>query len=341
VKDGFTLIELVIAVAISSVIGLLLFRVLNQSDRLLTKVNSIVATNMNIVAFYDRFEKDICGAFIPVIGDLDRAKKVLAKHESDVRTREVEQGEGGEEGKKEAPKEPIKPVTLRSIQVKNPFIYEQKGNSLSRFSCVTSNPLQVYKQVKPRIARVVYTLQPDPSRPKTYKLLRKESIKLDLGAEKTIRAFTLLHNVRSLRLEFLAVEPEKKEKPDEEKQKPGMGLSKKEKDSESKKEEKKQEKPKPLKKYNKWPVKSEKKDEEPRDLPQFVNVFLEYFDPYEEVSRNYNFVFPLFNYKAPSEAVLNIPLMLQERLKKDEDEEPEAISGKSDKKLSQKSAKAK
>jgi len=311
-RYGFTLIELVIAIAISSIIGVLLFNIFSQSNRLLTKVNSIVAADMNIVAFYDRFEKDISGAFIPIIGDLELAKEVLAKHEIEVRSQEVKKEE--EQGAAKKIK-PIEPVTLKKIQVRQPFIYEQKGNNLSLFSCITCNPLQVYKQIKPRIARIIYTLKPDPMRSGTYQLLRKESKKLGFNADKKARSFILLHNIRSLRLEFLAPEPEKK---------PSLSLSKDQervkKDQPEKAEKKKKERPKPLKTYTKWPIKESKNGD--RDLPQFVNVFLDYYDPYENVSRNYTFVFPLFNYKAPTEAILNVPLMLQERLKKEE-EEPE------------------
>jgi len=97
-RNGFTLIELVIAIAISSLIGVLLFNVFDQSSRLLTRVDSIVAADINIVTFYDRFEKDVMGAFIPIIGDLNRAKKVLEQHEGEMRAHEVKKQEAKEEG---------------------------------------------------------------------------------------------------------------------------------------------------------------------------------------------------------------------------------------------------
>ena len=321
-KSGFTLIELVVAITISSIIGILLFNVLNQSSRLLTRVDSIVTSDISIVTFYDRFEKDVMGAFIPVIGDLNRAKKVLEKHEGETRAHEIKKQEA-KEG--EAQSKSLDPVTLKKIQVQKPFVYEKKDKNLALFSFITCNPLQVYKQIKPRIARVFYTLKPVPGEPQTYQLLRKESNQLGFDVDKDARNFVLLRNIRSLQLTFLAVEHKKEKKSEKAEQdkkkqsdKKGADKTQKAKSSTDKKAEK--EKPEPLKTYTIWPPKKEKEGKILGDLPQFVNVALEYDDPFEKVTKTHTFTFPIFNYRAPGEDVLNVPLMLQERLKKDEDE---------------------
>ena len=62
-KSGFTLIELIVALAITAGISILLFQVYNQSMRLLTRVDSVVSTGMKINSFYDRLEKDFSGAW--------------------------------------------------------------------------------------------------------------------------------------------------------------------------------------------------------------------------------------------------------------------------------------
>ena len=74
-KSGFTLIELIVALAITAGISILLFQVYNQSMRLLTRVDSVVSTGMKINSFYDRLEKDFSGAFIPLIGIVGTAKR--------------------------------------------------------------------------------------------------------------------------------------------------------------------------------------------------------------------------------------------------------------------------
>lgn len=329
-KSGFTLIELVVAITISSIIGILLFNVLNQSSRLLTRVDSIVTSDISIVTFYDRFEKDIMGAFIPVIGDLNRAKKVLEQHESEARSHEIKKQEA-KEGESES--KPLSPVTLKKIQVQKPFIYEKKDENLALFSFITCNPLQVYKQIKPRIARVVYTLKSVPGEPKTYQLLRKESNQLGFDVDKEARNFVLLRNIRSLKLKFLAVEPKKNKKQlekaeqDKKKRSSKKELNKTQADTSADKKAEKEKKTEPLKTYTIWPPKKEKEGRELGDLPQFVTVVLEYDDPFEKVTKTHTFTFPIFNYRAPGEDVLNVPLMLQERLKKDEDEENAGTSG--------------
>jgi len=323
-KKGFSLIELVIALAISSGIAVTLFQIYNQTTRLLTHVDSMVSADLNVVTFYNRFEKDVTGAFVPVIGDLDLARKVLEKHEGVLRTQSVAPVAGqGEKGKQPQP-EKVKPVTLGDIQVKKLFVYESTKNNLSLFSFITCNPLEVYKQLKPRIARVSYSLQKDDKG--RFNLLRRESDKLGLKYAKAGRPYILLRNIRSLKLVFLATEPEKKkaEKTEEDNKKVQPGQKAAPIEEKNKEEEKK---PKPLKEYDSWPIKEE--DKEPmRDLPEFVKISLVYYDSFEDRDQKYEFMMPVFNYKGPSEDILKAPLMVQERIKKDEDETTQKVEKK-------------
>ncbi|HBR70698.1 TPA: hypothetical protein DIC20_01285 [Candidatus Dependentiae bacterium] len=327
-KSGFTLIELIVALAITAGISILLFQVYNQSMRLLTRVDSVVSTGMKINSFYDRLEKDFSGAFIPLIGDLELAKRVLEKHEGLVRTQQVRQQEQGKDGAQKTAKvqsQKVKPVTLGDIQVKRSFVCKQKNERLSQVSFITCNPLEVYKQIKPRIARVTYSLESDPLQKGQYKLIRKESKKLNLGAIKEERGFVLLNHIKSFRLELLATEPpeEKEEKKATQKKEEKSADKKTSEVKKEQKEEIKEEKPRPLKSYTEWPPEEKEKSEKkklPRDLPEFVKVFLTYADPFVSIDKKYEFVIPIFNYRAPTKEVLDVPLLVQERLKKEEEE---------------------
>lgn len=325
-RPGFTLIELIVAIAITAGISVLLFQVYNQSMRVLKRVDSLVSTDMKIISFYDRLEKDISGAFIPLIGDLELAKRVLEKHEGEVRSQQVRQQEQQKEEdvkKVKGQSQKVKPVTLGDIQVKRSFICRQKNENITQLSFITCNPLEVYKQIKPRIARVTYSLEFDAAHKGQYKLMRKESKKLNLGAIKEDRGFVLLNHVKSLRLELLATEPEPEEK---EKKEAQEKKGKEVKASEIKKEQKekpKEEKLRPLKSYTEWPSEEKeksKKKKPPRDLPEFIKVFLTYVDPFESVDKKYEFMIPVFNYQAPIKEILDVPLLVQERLKKEEEE---------------------
>ena len=340
-KQGFSLIELMVALTISSGVALMLFQVYNQSLRILGRVDGIVSTDIRVMTFYDRFEKDVTGAFIPLIGDLDLAKKMLEKHEGDVRTQQLKQqeqeGEGGESKEKSAQKpQKVKPVTLADIQVKRSFVCSQKDGKLAELSFITNNPLEVYAEspsVKPRIARVSYSIEQDKEKKGLFKLVRRESKKLKLAEIKKERPYALLNNIKSLKVELLATEPvkepEEEEKTEKDKDPKDVKKEADKKEGDPKKEEKKEEeKPKPLKTYTEWPAsdekevqsKDDKKKPSPRDLPQFVKVFLTYEDPIEEREKAYEFMIPVFSFAAPSKEVLSVPLLVQERLKKEEEE---------------------
>ena len=339
---GFSLIEVVIAVAISSIIGVLLFNVFSQSTRALRIVDSIVSTDMKIVGFYDRFEKDVSGAFIPIVGDPEESSKVLMRQEGQIRSRDLERQEvEGDDKKRQAspdqtPSDQTPPdqegpgktsspkmVTLADIQLKKPFVYESDGGNLKRFSFITCNPLQEYKQVKSRVARVTYQLKLEKGS-KNYLLMRKESQKLSLKADKKAREYLLLNNIQSFSLTFLATEPPKKEEKkkalgQKDKKAPAKDQAKSGQAKPEKDEKEFEDKPLPLKKYESWPVgKEDKKNNQVRDLPQFVKISLVYKDRYEEIAKKYEFIVPIFGYRAPSEAVLRSPLLSQQRIKKDE-----------------------
>ncbi len=300
---GFSLLELVITLFISSLLSLLLFNVLNQSTVLLRRIESITATDIPVITCYDRLERDITGAFIPSIGDPDTGDKAFAKQLKEAEEQEEKQQE--EQKKQEAkkitqPKTPVKQVSLQDIQVKKVFVYEEKNNNLSLFTFITCNPAIGYHQVKPRMARVLYTLTYERDS-KTYTLKRTESEKLGLkSAESDGRQYTLLRNIVSLRFEFLAPKTEeKKEQFSQETQN---------------KSENQQTAP-PLVTYTSWPIKisSEGTDKENKkigqDLPQFVKILLTFREPVDQGEKKYEFLFPIFYFRAPSKSLLNTPLI--------------------------------
>ena len=192
-RQGFSLIELMVVLTISSGIALMLFQVYNQSMRILGRVDGIVSTDIRVFTFYDRFEKDVTGAFIPLIGDLELAKKMLEKHEGDVRTQQLKQqeksAEGSDKEKKSEKPQKVKPVTLADIQVKRSFVCSQKDGKLSQLSFITNNPMEVYSEgssvVKPRIARVSYSVEPEKDKMISYmkQLIKRRNEFIEQEAE--------------------------------------------------------------------------------------------------------------------------------------------------------------
>ncbi len=304
-QRGFSLIELVIALLISSILAVVLFGILNQTSSSLVSIESIVSSDITIASFYDRLERDVTGAFVPPIGDPDLADKAFTQQLKQAEEQEQKQQEQQQDQKNKnviAQKKLVKSASLQDIQIKKAFVYEEKNKNLAQFSFITCNPLAVYREAKPCIVRVVYTLRPE-SGAKTYTLERQESLKLGLKAALKARAYPLLRYIESLRLEFLAPQPvDEKEKPvavelDQQKEKKKSAA--------------------PLITFKQWPIKEEMVDKDDKkirpDLPQFVKVYLRYANPVDKQIKNYEFLFPIRCFRAPSPSLLNTALIHQQR----------------------------
>ena len=307
-QRGMSLIELAIALFIGSLLSILLFNVLNQANSALVAVESLASADINVVTFYDRFERDIMGAFIPAIGDPDLADKAFAQQLKQAQEQEqaasAAQSKGAPAQKKQA-----KNSSLKDIQVKKVFVYEEKSGNLTLFSFVTDNPATGYQQAKPRIVRVVYTLKHEP-KVATYALWRKESLKLGLKKDEQAREYCLLRNIKSLRLELLAPAAEEKVASQQAPQKAAVQEEPDKKTSAA-----------PLIVYKVWPAKNEDENKEVdkagqkigKDLPQFVKVYLHYSDARDKQVKIYEFVFPISCYRAPSQTILNVQLIHLQR----------------------------
>jgi prepilin-type N-terminal cleavage/methylation domain-containing protein len=290
-QPGVSLIELLIAMFIGSMLSVVLFSILNQASKSLVLVERIATTDLHIMTFYDRFERDVTGAFIPAIGDPDLADKAFAQLLKQAQSQE----QGAAPGAQAEPKG-AKTGSLQDIQVKKVFVYEEKENNLALFSFITDNPVAGYHQSKPRIARVTYTLKPERGA-KTYTLWRKESLKLGMKKDEHAREYKLLNHIESLRLELLAPAPV------EEKAAP------------QKSDVDEKTKAAPLKIYKSWPINESDKDSKKtsKDLPQFVKVYVRYVDALEHRATDYEFLFPISCFRAPSQSILNVPLIHQQR----------------------------
>jgi prepilin-type N-terminal cleavage/methylation domain-containing protein len=304
-KNGFSLIEVVVAIAISSMIVLLLFNAFNQSGRVLNIVSGMISSDTKVTVFYDRFELDVSGAFIPRFGDVREVAKALAKQEQIVRVHEIERDEKSKPGEK---KDPVKMVTWGDVQLQKPFVYEQVGDNLSLFSFVTCNPLEVHDAIKPRIVRVTYRLKSDKDK-RLFVLTRAESASLLFDAASKDREYVLLNNVGSCKVSFLAEDLKEVSK-------------EKKADKDVPAQQDKEARPLPMVKHDRWPLEQDSKEGDAvRDLPQFVVVTLVYKDPIEEVDKTYTYTIPIFSYYGPSKEFLRTPLITQQRVKKDTSDE--------------------
>jgi len=282
-KQGFALIELLIALFIASGIALLLTNSLFQVYRSVGVVEDRADSLTQVCLINDVIKKDIAGVCIP-ISVLEQEKQ--------------------EEKEKEKAKQPPNPAMTQAppaVEQKKEkqkplekIMYSvNKDNQLSLLTFITNNPQQAYWDKKvgkavPFIARVIYRLEPDKrfsTRNKTiYRLMRQQGYALDFDEYKDEhkgpgRAYPLIENIKSCTVEYSYFEQE------------------------DKKEEEKNKKP-VLKKKREWNDKQESdaKDKEKKHLlPAIMHLAIEFWDTDMVTWQEYQFAFeiPIIEYKEP------------------------------------------
>jgi len=210
-KPGSILLELLIASAIASFVGVTLFNIFYQSNIAFATVDRIASIDVRACILQNQFERDLSGAFV-----------VFEKKKKKVEPGATPQKQSKEKGgqiKKETGKQ------YEDLPIKKAFHSKNRDGVLDLLTCITSNPIPAYNKVRPRIARVIYTLVVDKDAErkfkrgeKVYKLFREESRKLAFSSvvkESKDRAekYEVVSNIKSLSVEYV-VKIDKKEKKD-------------------------------------------------------------------------------------------------------------------------------
>lgn len=268
-KAGFTLIELIISLAITAILGIALNAFLSQSMRTQAGLGRLIQEHTRAVIAFHQFERDIMGTCMPV-------QNVQKKQEAPKQP-----------GQQEPPSktEPIKPV-------EHVFYIQQSKENLKLFTIITSNPLPVYwsKQLgkpKANIARVVYTLVPDEFNKEAFILMRQEDENLNLKAytakgDAAIRPYELINGIKSIKFNFTVF---KYPEPPPEQPQP------------------EQQKPAPMQRNRvvekrptwDWPLeqKPEEKEKEESPFPHFVTITLELWDDFFEHTTEFIYTVPV------------------------------------------------
>jgi len=183
-KKGFALLEVMIASLIAALLSTSLLITIAQVSRLQETVNTITSVYGRMAILQNQMERDIMGAFVPMQVDLIPTTT---------------------QPKEEQPK-PIDKL----------FYGKMTGGRLDLLTCITSNPLQIYfgikdTKLKPRVARVVYRLEPDKRRKNSFVLMRQEGQQLSLAgykkdAQGSMRMYEIIDGIQSLSVQYISVE---------------------------------------------------------------------------------------------------------------------------------------
>jgi type II secretory pathway component PulJ len=210
---GFMLIELIVATMIASMVAAVLLTALNLGGRSQTTIDTTIDMSERVAIVTNQLEKDLMGAFIPVQSELKKDSKDSVapkeeKKEDKKDSKNVQDAAAG--GQPAAEKKEPKPI-------EKIFYSTNKDGMLDTLTFITNDPLVVFVskdvgETKPKVARVQYTLRPEPEKKDSYVLFRQESKELDLAEYKNVRSYEVIGGIKRCVVKFIAKIEKKSEK---------------------------------------------------------------------------------------------------------------------------------
>ncbi|MCK4650974.1 prepilin-type N-terminal cleavage/methylation domain-containing protein [Candidatus Babeliales bacterium] len=169
-EKAFTLLEVLIAISISTFIIFAMTQVYRNVVRYISKNRELMSLNRKVCLLVDQMEKDLTCAFIPKLSKNGPVKK--------------NQKSGKEVVKKEKKKK--EKISFFKVEIYEDETRRVKGKRWELFkniNFITTNPLLVFEQNCQRFIRVSYKLIKDKetsTREKvSYNLFRKETLNLE------------------------------------------------------------------------------------------------------------------------------------------------------------------
>lgn len=199
-KPGFTIIELILVIALSSIVIVGLMQAYNNIMFYLKTIQEMQAVNKKACLLFNQMEHDFTTALIPPIlkkitpkkdaqskGEKSAEKSDKDKETSDEEDSDKTEGKSPEDKKKaeEKRKESLKKYFLASIDDSGTAktINGTRTYQFKNVTFINTNPFQVYGQNRVRFVRVMYELVLDKKRSKgdisCYDLWRKETENLE------------------------------------------------------------------------------------------------------------------------------------------------------------------
>ena len=151
-RPGFSLIEILVALTISSFVMQMVFTTISLLQKSARRYNELIASDSQQEMLFGQLQKDISGMVIPIYGFVASSKD---KPEEQQKKQEQYNAQYG-------------------LQI------EIENERLKSLSFVTTSVLGSYGVFKPRLARVRYLLTPEENS-SYFKLLRQESAELSLA----------------------------------------------------------------------------------------------------------------------------------------------------------------
>ncbi len=210
---GFSLLEIIMGIALFSMIGAMLFQSMSQIMKTLKTVNFITSGDMRGSVIATVLERDLGGSCIPLVKIIeeDHANKSGAQKKPEQAESKSDKNSDDKSDNKKSKKKTTKTVPAG-------FVYEHdlQGN-LSLFTFISVNPAAEYNTIKPRPIRVIYRLLEDKEMPGTFVLKRQEIADymneslIDQEGSGKIRAVVIISGIKKCVFEFTALEVQEEE----------------------------------------------------------------------------------------------------------------------------------
>jgi hypothetical protein len=211
-KQGFTVIEVVLALFLASLISLSLFQLLKQVRRGVTRISHVIEVDTPLIGFYNQVEKDVTGMFAP-FGSIEVyvQKDKAASREKEQTKMPVVKLLGDKDGPLSKPIEHVFELDV--------------AHETFFWSFITTGGIQVLDasgeiSPVPFVRRVAYVLEPDPEHRGHYTLwYRFSGTQLEVSAfrDKNFKpSYELISGIKQFTIELSLLEvAEKESKPTE------------------------------------------------------------------------------------------------------------------------------
>ena len=228
-NSGFTIVEIMIAIVIASLISFSLYKMVQQASGTVFRVTNIVDSDLPLIPFYNQLELDISGMFCPQTTALAylqlfnkdkstvKEDKPLENKAGELPQQVVDQNEVKKEGDNAQIKDGQDDNKDKKEYIKNVFYVKAEDSGDLVFSFITTagvKTLDTEGYLKPSsfIYRVAYILQKDPKIPETFRIIYKfdsDSQLLDLQKvldPKFEPAYELISGIKDLKISFTVYE---------------------------------------------------------------------------------------------------------------------------------------
>jgi type II secretory pathway component PulJ len=198
-RSGFTLIDVVIGLLISSMLSVVLYRAFLQTMRIAHMSSGLIEDYSDVLIMSAQLERDVSS--VVVLKDHEKlAKKAEEQRKTSQETAEKNsavQLSGGE--KKEEEKKEEEQLAFSGVI---------KDNKLSSLSFVCTNALPQVDQIGSRLVRVRYFLEPDVSDASLSRLMREERTyfppAVTMAGQAAIKshAYNIMARIESITMKF-------------------------------------------------------------------------------------------------------------------------------------------